>query len=100
MGWEVMKNETHNGQFKRWCFFCNTGDVAFGDIFFLNDCVNEAEFYQVRGKVNPNARDPRIMTDKERWHCVLRMKAHYDGDDIITDYLDDEKEIKEVLRGG
>ena len=45
MGWEVAVNETHDGQFRRWVFFCNTADEPFGRVFYLNNCYSKNNFY-------------------------------------------------------
>ncbi len=80
MGWEIAKNEVHHGTFKRWCFFCNTADKAFGDVFFLNDCYSQDDFYEAWGKVNESL-DPRTLSEDDLWQAILRMKAYF-GEDM------------------
>ena len=80
MGWEVMVNNTHSGLFKRFGFFCNTSDHAFGPVFYLDGCYDEGEFYTVWSEVNPRM-DPRVLHPKELWDAILRMKEYF-GEDM------------------
>ena len=86
MGWEVAKNETHNGQFRRFMFFCNTSDIAFGPVFYLNDCYSQDDFYQAWGRVNEFV-DPRTLSEDELWQAILRMKEYF-GEDM-EEYLNE-----------
>jgi hypothetical protein len=83
MGWEVAQNKTHDGMFIRYAFFCNTGDEAFGHVFYLNDCDDIGTFYDAWSEVNEGI-DPRTIDSEALWECILNMKEYF-GEDI-SDY--------------
>ncbi len=78
MGWEVMRKEYHTGtenEVVKFCFFCNTSDMAFGPVFYL-DCT-EDEFYTAWREVNPRI-EPR---DARGTHllgeAIEKMQKHF-----------------------
>ena len=83
MGWEVWQKKYHNGQFILYGFFCNTGDEAFGPVFYLNGCNDIGEFYNAWKLVNKGI-DPRIIDRETLWDCIVNMKEYF-GEDI-SDY--------------
>ena len=90
MGWEVLINETHNGQFRRYAFFCNTADRPFGPVFYCCDCPNIRAFYQAWGDLGLT--DPRCMPEKSDgdkktlWDAICDVKEYF-GEDM-TEYRD------------
>ena len=74
MGWEVLINDSWRFRFS---FFCNTGDIPFGDVFYL-DCGSIQEFYEVWGELS--LPDPRSMSQHERWDAIEKMRAHIEGE--------------------
>ncbi len=78
MGWEVMRKVVHAGtenEVVKFCFFCNTSDMAFGPVFYL-DCT-EDEFYTAWREVNPKI-EPR---DARGTHllgeAIEKMQKHF-----------------------
>tara|TARA_Y100000004_G_C8673951_1_gene310443 strand:+ start:45 stop:323 length:279 start_codon:yes stop_codon:yes gene_type:complete len=82
MGWEVAQNKSNNGLFIRYVFFCNTADIAFGPVFWL-ECDSIREFYDAWNEVNKGI-DPRIIDSEALWDCIVNMKEYF-GEDI-SDY--------------
>ena len=85
MGWEVAINQTHNGEFKRYVFFCNTSDKAFGPVFYLSDCYDIGEFYKAWDELQ--LPEPRCLPSDLLWTYILHMKEHF-GEDI-SEYLEE-----------
>jgi len=82
MGWEVMMKKVHEDTedvVVKFCFFCNTSDIAFGPVFYL-DCNSPGDFYDSWNEVNPGI-DPRIhrhqVASYALQECIERMQRHY-----------------------
>jgi len=90
MGWEVLINESHDGMFRRFAFFCNTGDRPFGPVFYCCDCTSIAEFYRAWGELK--LPDPRRLPEKipvgsdikTLWDAIYDIKEYF-GEDM-TEY--------------
>jgi len=85
MAWEVASNESHNGEFTRYIFFCNTSDEPFGPVFYLNDCHDRVAFYTAWDELN--FPDPRTLTSDLLWTHIILLKEHF-GEDI-SEYLEE-----------
>jgi len=81
MGWEVAENTVYDFS-TRYVFFCNTADVAFGPVFWL-ECDSIGEFYDAWNEVNKGI-DPRTIDGEALWDCIVNMKEYF-GEDI-SDY--------------
>ena len=75
MGWEVLINDSWRFRFS---FFCNTTDLAFGPVFYL-DCGCIEEFYEVWRELS--LPDPRGMTEYELFEAIEKMSAHIEGEE-------------------
>ena len=98
MAWEVAINETHDGEFSRYVFFCNTSDEPFGPVVSLNNCEDKNEFYKAWDKVNLGldartlSRLPGGLEDS-----IERMKKYFGEDEetLMKELREKENETSE-----
>ena len=97
MGWEVMFTESHAG-LRRWCFFCNTSDRPFGQVFYLNNCLDADDFYENWAEMDFG--DPRRLDDDHLWCAVICLKKHFNEEfweEYFEPYDTDPDEFQEKV---
>jgi|TARA_Y100000310_G_scaffold102543_1_gene100728 hypothetical protein len=101
MAWEIWVDDGGRNTYRSYAnmgFFCNTADVCFGPVFYVDSCFDKGQFYEMWGKAgftDPRKRDSNFESHAYR---ILTLMGYDDNVTATLKVLNRGKVLYEETR--